>query len=171
MTIFQIAGPREINTYKGRAARTITDDDVRAFWSANEDIAFRRGCYVFGMRSGRGLTPAYVGKTTRNFHREALADNKVKRYQRVLANYRRGRPVLFFVLAPHRRGAPNVEHIDAVERFLIQTALRVNPEIANVQGTKLERWRIHGVIRSGKGKPSGAARKFRALFKLPRATR
>ncbi len=166
MTVFRIIGPRELPTYKGRAARTITDDGVRAFWRTNRDVASRRGCYVFGMRCGKGLTPAYVGKATRNFHREALADNKVKRYQRVLADYHRGQPVLFFVLAPHRRGAPNVEDIGALERFLIQSALLANPEILNVQGTKSERWRILGVVRGGRGKPSTAARQFRSLLKL-----
>jgi len=167
----KIIGPRELTTYKGKVARTITDDDVRAFWRHNEDVAPRRGCYVFGMRAGKGMTPAYVGKATRNFHREVLADNKVKRYQRVLANYHRGKPVLFFVLAPYRRGAPNVEDIGALERYLIQVAMRANPDILNVQGTKTERWGILGVVRGGKGKPSGAARKFRALLKLQRATR
>ncbi len=165
-TLFRVVGPRELQTYKGIAGRTITDEEVSAFWARNHDLAERRGCYVFGMKAPRGMMPAYVGRATRTFKQEALADNKLKRYQRHLVDYRGGSPVLFFVLAPYRRGAPNARHIEQLERFLIQRALLANAKLLNVQGTRSEEWAITGVVRATKGKPSRDARQFRSLLKL-----
>ena len=57
-TVFEIVGPREVPVYQGKAGRTITDENVRQFWEENDTLAKRRGCYVFGIRAGKGLTPA-----------------------------------------------------------------------------------------------------------------
>ena len=165
-TIFRVIGPRVVPVYEGRAGRTITDDEVRHFWEANHDLVHHRGCYVFGMRAGRGMTPAYVGKAGKTFRQEVFADNKLKRYQRLLADYRRGTPVLFFVVAPRRRGAPNSAHIGQLERFLIQSAVLANPDLLNVQNTKADEWGISGVVRGSKGKHSAAARGLRTMLKL-----
>ena len=165
-TIFEVFGPRPIPTYRGKAGRTITDDDVRRFWRANADIARMRGCYVFAMRSGTGLKPAYVGKATRAFRREVFQYHKLTRYQQQLADSRLGTPVLFFVALPRRRGAPPTRHIGDLERFLIETAATINPELLNVRCVPDPPWAIAGVLRRASGKPSEAARGFRALLRL-----
>jgi len=158
--------------YQGSAGRTITDENVREFWEKNADIADERGCYVFGIRAGRGLTPAYVGKATGSFRREAFAFHKLTRYQQFLADYQKGTPVLFFIVAPVKRGAPNRTRIAELEEFLIQTGQAANPHLLNIKGTKAEEWGIAGVLRGGKGKRSSGAREFRRLMKLgePSAT-
>ena len=165
-TLFAVHGPLEVPYYKGKAGRTITDDNVRQFWSDNDDIADERGCYVFGIRAGKGFRPAYVGKATRSFRRESFQSHKLTRYQQFLANYRRGTPIIFFLVAPKKRGVPNVTHISDLEDFLIQTGLRANPDLLNIKGTKAEQWGIAGILRSGKGKRSNAASLFCALMKF-----
>jgi hypothetical protein len=165
-TTFEIVGPREVPIYQGKAGRTITDENVSQFWKRNEDLSKRRGCYVFGIRAGKGLTPAYVGRATRSFKQEAFAHHKLTRYQQFLADYQKGTPVLFFVAAPKKKGAPNAAHIKGLEDFLIQTGLVANPDLLNVKGTKAEEWGIAGMLRGGKGKPSRAAREFKKLMKI-----
>lgn len=165
-TLFTVIGPCEVPVYQGKAGRTITDENVREFWAANPELESRRGCYVFGVRAGKGLTPAYVGKATKSLRQEVFAHHKLTRYQQFLVDYRKGTPVLFFLLAPQRKGAPNSAHIGELEDFLIQTGLAANPDLLNIKGTKAEEWGISGVLRGGKGKPSNSAQLFRRLMNL-----
>ncbi len=165
-TTFSVYGPREVPVHQGAAGRTITDDNVKEFWRTNNAIATRCGCYVFGIRAGKGWTPAYVGKATKSFRPETFAHHKLTRYQQFLADYQKGTPVLFFILSPTRKGVPNAGHITELEAFLIQTGLAANPGLLNVKGTKAEEWGIAGVLRGGKGKPSQSARAFKKMMKL-----
>lgn len=165
-TLFTVFGPRTIPTFRGRAGRTITDRDVRSFWQANTDIAALRGCYVFAVRAGSGMKPAYVGKATKSYRQEVFQYHKITRYQQQLADCRVGTPILFFVALPHRRGAPATTHVAELERFLIETSLAVNPGLLNVRFTLAESWGISGVVRRTSGKPSAAAKQFHALMKF-----
>ncbi len=165
-TIFAVIGPRKVLVYQGKAGRTITDDNVKDFWKKNADLAAGKGAYVFGIRAGKGLTPAYVGRATKSFKQEAFAHHKLTRYQQFLADYQKGTPILFFVTAPKKKGATNAAHIKALEDFLIQTGLAANPDLLNVKGTKAEEWGIGGVTRGGKGKPSKAAGQFKKFMKI-----
>lgn len=165
-TVFAVEGPIQVPFYQGKAGRTITDDNVRQFWDKNADLGARRGCYVFGVRAGKGLTPGYVGRATKSFKQEVFAHHKLTRYQQFLVDYAKGTPVLFFIVAPKKKGAPNAAHIRGLEDFLIQTGMSANPELLNIKGTRTEEWGIGGVIRSGKGKPSASARQLRQMMKL-----
>ena len=165
-TIFSIEGPFEVPFYQGKAGRTITDENVKQFWEDKPALAEERGCYVFGVRAGKELTPAYVGKATRAFRGEAFSHHKLTRYQQFLADYQRGTPIIFFIVAPRKRGAPNSVHIHGLEEFLIQTALAANADLLNIKGTRAEEWGIAGLLRGGKGKPSDGARQFRRLMKF-----
>jgi hypothetical protein len=164
--MFSVQGPYEVPFYQGKAGRTITDDNVRLFWDRNPEVGSRRGCYVFGIRAGKGLTPAYIGRATKSFKQEVFAHHKLTRYQQFLVDYAKGTPLLFFLVAPRKKGAPNEAHIKGLEDFLIQTGLAANPDLLNIKGTKTEEWAIAGVLRSGKGKPSTGARQFRRLMNL-----
>ena len=106
-TLFHVHGPLVVPYYQGKAGRTITDENVREFWTANAEMAKKRGCYVFGIRAGKGYTPGYVGKATKNFRQETYAPHKLARYQQFLADYRKGTPVMFLVVAPLKKGVPN----------------------------------------------------------------
>ena len=118
------------------------------------------------MRAGRGMTPAYVGKTNKGFGQECFTPDKLGKYNRCLSTYKRGTPVLFLVTYPRRQGRQNNTHIGDLEVFLIQTGVAANPELLNVQNTKAADWNIIGVLRSGAGKPSAAAGAFRKLMSL-----
>ena len=165
-TIFSVQGPYEVPCHKGKAARTITDENIKEFWRKHNVLSNRRGCYVFGVRAARGWKPGYVGKATKGFKHEIFTPHKLNRYQRFLADCLKGKPMLFFLVGPSKEGAPNVSHINKLEDFLIQVGVRANPELLNVKGTKKEEWGIAGVLRGGKGKPNSAAKQFRKLMKI-----
>jgi hypothetical protein len=162
MPIFNVHGPFKVPVYEGKAARTVTSDEGQAFWIKNTSLAKRRGCYVFGIRSGGGVTPIYVGKATKSFKQEVFQPHKLTKYQQALADYLKGTPVLFFLAPPATKGAPNVTSIGELEEFLIQTAVLKNPDLLNVKGTKKADWGIAGIIRGGVGKPSKAAQALKS---------
>lgn len=165
-TIFTVEGPRDVPVYAGKGGRTITDENVQSFWGDNDDLGGRKGCYIFGIRAGKGWTPGYVGKATKSFKQEVFAHHKLTRYQQFLADYKRGTPVMFFVLLRVKRGKVNNTHINDLESFLIQTGLAANADLMNIRGTKEAEWAISGVLRGGSGKPTRAARNFRQFMKL-----
>jgi hypothetical protein len=66
----------------------------------NPTLLDKRGCYVFGIRAGKGFTPAYAGKATKKFKNEVFGHHKLAKYQRYLADVAKGTPVLFFVISP-----------------------------------------------------------------------
>lgn len=146
--------------------------DTNALWdfwrdTIGEDLADARGCYVFGFRAGRGITPVYVGRATKTFRQECFAQHKIGKLNTGLLHYKRGTLVLFLLAAERRRGKPNKRAVADLERFLIENALARNDSLLNIQHTKEEKeWCIAGVFRSGKGKPSAAATKFRKALGL-----
>ncbi len=167
-TNFSVSGPYKVPTYRGNGGRTITDENVRQFWDKHEVFGASRGCYVFGIRAGRGLTPGYVGKATKSFRQETFAHHKLTRYQQFLIEYKRGTPVIFFVVAPKKKGVPNGKRIVQLESFLLFRLFHVaaNHDLLNIRGTKAERWSIVGVIRSSQGKPSASAQLFKQIMKI-----
>ena len=164
MTEFTVVGPLKIPLYKGKGGRTITDENVDRFWEANKKYRKRRGCYVFAIRAGKGLTPGYVGKATKKLKQEVFAHHKLTRYQQFLADYAKGTPVIFFVLAPVQKGKPNLVQIGQVEKYLIDLAVTANPDLLNEKGASPNKWGIKGVIRGGKGKTSHGTRDFRLML-------
>ncbi len=165
-TVFTVDGPIEVPFYQGRAGRSISGENVREFWERNPAVGDRVGVYVFGVRAGRGLSPGYVGKTTRAFKDEVFQSHKLVKYQRFLTDYQKGTPVLFFIVAPQRRGRRNTAHIRELENFLKQTGYAANPELLNFQGTRADEWGIGGVIRGGARRPSAAVRAFKRMMKF-----
>lgn len=165
-TMFNVSGPHEIPFYQGRAGRTITDDNTIQFWKEKEALAGARGCYVFGIRASKGFTVAYVGKATKSFKQEVFSHHKLTRYQQYLADVKKGTPVLFFLIAPQKRGAPNAVHINQLEDFLIQAGVAANQNLLNIRGTKVEEWGITSVLRSGRGKRSKSAKDFIQIMKM-----
>lgn len=166
MTDFEVHGPFEVPVYRGTAGRIVRPAEGTEFFRAHSAIGGRRGCYVFGMRAGGGITPVYVGKTRRTFTDECFTTHKIDKYNQCLVDYSRGTPVLFLITPPARRGAPNQVHIDELENFLIQTGVAANPDLLNVQGTRLAEWAITGVLRGRRGRPSQSAGLFKTMMKL-----
>jgi hypothetical protein len=154
-------GPHTVPTTKLNAGKTIDPDDIKTFWAANASLASRKGCYVFAMQAGAGLTPFYVGKATKGFKQEVFTAHKLNKYAKALASYASGTPVLLFVLAPQGTGATNLKAIKELEKYLIQRAADVNPNLTNIQNKAKPTWGIAGVLRAKQGKPSKAAQKLR----------
>lgn len=73
---------------------------------------------------------------------------------------------MFLVSIPETPGPVNRAAIRELEDFLIQTAVGVNENLLNVQGTGQSQWGIKGVIRSRQGKPSKSAKNFKMMMKL-----
>lgn len=164
MLSFKVVGPLKVRYYKDVGGRTIRAADVTAFWDAHAKFQKRRGCYVFSMRTGRGWTPGYVGKTKKNFKQEIFGPHQLTRYYEFMASYKRGRPMLFFVLAERAKGQPNNSKIREVEKYLIDLGLAVNPELLNKKDTKQPGWGIQGVIRGSKGNVSAGTESFRQML-------
>lgn len=165
MTRFQVHGPHPVSFQKGAAAKYLDSENVKKFWDDHPSHARERGCYVFAMKN-KGLVPWYVGRATKSFKQEVFSIDKLNKYNNALAKTKKGRPVLFFVAAPKKQGAPNVRHISKLERYLIRVAADANPDLLNVHGTKRDSWSVVGVLRSGQGKPGKPAIALRRSLKL-----
>ena len=165
MTQFTCHGPFPIPTAKLPAGKGITSAQIKAFWGQNPDYSAEVGCYVFGMKAGKGITPLYVGKATKSYSQEVFASHKLTKYLHALAAYKKGTPVMFFVAYPsNKKGAANLKHIAALEKFLIQQAAVSNPLLLNINHVSVPAWGISGVLRSATKKPTNGAVAFKALL-------
>ena len=166
MVNFAVHGPFKIPIYRGKAGRIVRAEEGRAFFRTHPVWARRRGCYVFAIRAGRGITPTYVGKATKTFQQECFTADKLGKCNRTLADYSRGTLIMFVIAAPTGRGRPADKQITLLEDFLIQIGVAANDKLLNIQGTKEEEWSLTGLIRSARGRPSSAAATFKAAMKL-----
>lgn len=166
MSEYTVYGPYRIPVDKRPAGRRV--GDLEAFWIDAISLKKKRGCYVFGMSASGGLIPYYVGKTVKIFEKECFTSHKIEKYNEALCEYKRGRPVMFFVTAPNKKGIVNGREIKIIEDFLIQVGLARNEELLNIKGTKKAKWSITHVVRGGIGKPTKAERKFKSMMRLGR---
>lgn len=164
---FTVDGPHAIERTQRPGGSIITRENITNFWYQHEDLAEERGCYVFGVRNGRGILPGYVGKASTGFAREVFQNHKLNCYYQYLAHTRKGTPVLFFVVAPRSRGKPNISAIEKCESELITLAVRTNPNLTNVRGTRGPSFVIPHVTEPTRGRPSDPARALCATLGLP----
>ncbi len=167
----EVQGPFEIPFARNKQGKIkfIRRSDARAFWGKNEvkGIKSKNGCYVFALRAGKGFTPWYVGKASKEMAHECFMDHKLQHYNEVIAGGRAGTPVMLFVVPPGTKNKLPKKMVDDLETFLIQSALYKNEALANVQKTgNRPKWGIVGVVRGGKGKPSVVSRAFRLMMGL-----
>jgi hypothetical protein len=123
----------------------VSEEDLGDWWDDVErlDLADKRGCYVFGMRQGRGTLPVYVGMTSsQTFRSECFNARNVKELNKLLAH--RGTLILFLV-APVGRGRTGKNTIKDVERHLIEVAVRRNPDLLNRRGVPKPLWIMNGI--------------------------
>ncbi len=169
---FKVEGPFDMKVAKGPGGKVVRAEEGREFFHRHRALARRRGCYVFAVRGGGkeggSYTPWYVGRATKSFVQECFADHKLSKYNECLIQYRKGRPVLFFIVAPPSKGKPPGNLIGKLETYLIQTAAAHNPEILNIKGTRKPRWTIDHVTQVRKGKTPKAAQAFKRTMGLER---
>jgi hypothetical protein len=166
MAEFYVKGPFVVPWVQRGKARIIDTDNLKDFWDTHvgTELQWARGCYVFGMRAGKGIVPVYVGRATKSFKQECFTHHKLYKINTSLLDWERGAPVLFLVPQDAKGGRTNTRLVAIAEKFLIQNAIARNPELANIHGTKLEKWGIRGVLRGGKGVPSAAAKDFKRMM-------
>jgi len=165
VTSLEVAGPFETECdLNNRGTKHIHAGHGREFFEENEWLAKRRGCYIFGIKSGRGLRAAYVGKATKRFDQEVFATDKLNKYNKALHKWDHGSPVLLFVLTP--TAVWSAPLITDVEEYLIRSVKRVWPEILNKHHTGADSWDISGVTADHPGKRSRAESVLSQLLKL-----
>jgi hypothetical protein len=135
----------------------------KAFWeqvdNCHPELRNARGCYVFAMNSGGGMTPWYVGKAERSsFLQECFTPSKISCYNDVLPRYDKGTPHLYFVAMLTPTGGfsqPSAGHqaIAFLEKMLIGQALKKNPDLCNTRDTALLRnMVVPGFLNTPKGR-------------------
>lgn len=165
MAIFKVRGWFKVDYEKRKGGRTLVFDNFWSDGSETHGLASERGCYVFAIKTGRGLDPVYVGKAAKTFKQETFNPTNRHKFQNGFSKYAKGLPVVFFVCHPGQRGKPNKKQIGQIEEFLIQAGAAKNPHLQNVKGAKTPAWSIRGVVGiSGKGKRTRSQTDFRQLF-------
>lgn len=155
-----------------------TEYDRATMWADLEarealGLADACGCYVFGIRAGRGVRPWYVGKAEKqSFKRECLTDDKLRKYNSVLLSASKGTPVIYFyartTMKKHAWSAPSKSRhmdIDYLERMLIGLALDKNKNLVNVKETGLLRNMIvPGLLNTPRGALTRQARELKKVM-------
>jgi hypothetical protein len=168
MASFTVLGPVAIPTIVGRSGgRSVDRAGLANFWEAT-DCGRRVGCYVFGIRSGRGTLPYYAGRTTNAFENECFTADKLMKYHYVLTDIARGTPVMFFAVLDTIRGRPSESAVGALEERLIALGMQRNDRMANVSSTRKDDLMVRGVMGtgSGRGRRTVAASAFRSMIGL-----
>ena len=163
MVAFVVHGPRRLKYESRKGGRTLVFDS--GFWTENDDIAAKQGCYVFAIRN-RGLTPIYIGQATKSFKQETFNPQNRHKYHDGFSEYAKGTPLMYFIVHPAQRGRVNAKQIANLEEFLIQAGAAKNPDLQNVRGRHRPKWSIKGVIRSTAGNRSAAETQVRTLFDI-----
>lgn len=161
--MFEVHGPFEV-PLEDELRQIVKRKDLHEFWE-QVGIGDRVGVYVFCIKSSSEM-PTYVGKTTRrSFKDEAFGPHQRNHYHEALRT-KIGKPCIYFIAHPNERGRTNAKAIDELETYLINEASRRNPNLTNLRKVKKYNWGICGVLRTGPGKPSTSATKFKGALGL-----
>lgn len=151
----RVAGPYEVLcSVNGKRSKHIGKDDGRELWDEYNGLGDERGCYLFGIRTGRAVRAAYVGKATKSFQQEAFTADKLQKYNAALHEWSHGTPVMLFVITP--KNIRSAKLITDVEEWLIREAKRAWPDLLNKHHTGADNWQISGVTAPHKGRRSDA---------------
>jgi len=165
MPTLDVEGPYEVKFQSNaRGTKRIEAADGREFFEEWEGLAGHCGCYIFAIRSGRGIRAAYVGKATKGFGREVFAVDKLQKYNTALNIWDHGSPVLLFVVMPGRSTSSKV--ITDVEEYLIRSVKRACPDILNKHHTGADDWDISGVTADHRGRLSQPEAALSRLLKF-----
>ena len=160
MICFRVEGPFEIKPLHGTYGRLIQKEAIEKFWEENPGCSEDSGCYVFGLRTGGGFTPIYVGQSSNGFKHECFQHHKLTHYNEAIAMHK-GTPIMFFVVKDSGPQAIFQTCLDQVEHYLIQLAVQRNPNLANVKRVE---WSIAGLFHAGSGHPSASTTALRQML-------
>jgi len=138
------------------------------------------GLYIFAIRrrgKGAGI-PWYVGinegRRHSSLYKEALTNEKLRKYARALAEEDSGSSLLYFLSPEDRRS----DHIPEMETFLIWLARQRNPRLLNRKKVRLspnslnwhlQQHRIVGILGQRRGRTPKEASGFRKMIGWDRA--
>lgn len=163
-TLFSVSGPWKIDVRANQhGAKRIEPSE---FWADDDEIASRRGCYIFAIRN-KGILPAYVGKATKSFRQEVFTPEKLNKYNEALHIWTHGTPVMFFVETTSR-GAAVSKRIGTLEQFLIREAKLANPALLNKHHAGPQEWEINGITVPHRGKKSVGEAAFMQMMDITR---
>lgn len=166
---FKVHGPFDVPRVGNLIARRIPDQ--RVLWDQVEEVApglsSAIGCYLFALRG----VVWYVGMAGRqSFMRECLTVHKQALFNEALQKVPNAKPKLFLLPKISSGGvfrtpsAQNHPVIESVESVLIGMAIKRNPDLLNIRGTKLLRdVNVPGVINNRQGQAT--ANSVKALRK------
>ena len=173
---YNVCGPFEVP----RGATGLIDmsrEPKKAFWKdverRSEGLSGACGCYIFGIKSGRGLLPQYVGRTRGNtFKGECFTPHKLNHYNAAVTASS-GRPMIFFLPKVTPGGAfaristNGHRDIDFLESYLIGVALERNANLLNKKDTKfLREMEVRGILNDSRGRPTNSAMALRSAMGL-----
>lgn len=168
MRDYSVYGPFKIPFKRPNGGGRLSEkDDIRKFFSSNkvQSLSDKNGVYIFAIQN-QSMTPGYVGKTGRTFAKECEANHKILKYNKVLSDYKKGNPVMFFIAPFGTKKKARAGDVKHIESFFIELGYGVNESLVNERGLKKPKWSIPGVLRSGQGKPSSSAKAFRKMMKI-----
>lgn len=156
----------------GGLLRSVTDASIDTF--KKSAWGKRLGVYVFGITVQNVPKPWYVGKGT-TLGSEAVDKDKLRKYAAAMLG-RTGTPHLTLLVAPIKGSKKKKQKaMDDLETLLIWVARARNPNLVNERKIDtspheiirlLDTLHIPGVLNSGQGKPSNAAKEFKTLMGL-----
>ena len=95
---YRVYGPLDIP--RTDDLRQVDRKRLSGFWkNANDaasELATATGCYIFGIRAGKGARPWYVGQAKKSFKNECFTPHKLLYYNTAVLK-RQGTPIMFLV--------------------------------------------------------------------------
>ena len=164
---FDVTGPFDLGRHgkKSLITKQSQVDLKHQLKNLNAGLDDSCGCYVFALKAGRGYTPYYVGQACRRgIIDEALNSGNREKYNKVCSESK-GTPVIFLIpmLTPtgryrKKRTNGNLGAIDFLERWLIATAIRKNPDLINNKEPRfLRNIHVAGIFNPTKGEATKAS--------------
>jgi hypothetical protein len=151
-------------------------DSMSSFWKTvnseiEEGLSESVGCYIFGIRAGKGILPWYVGLAEKqSFRKECFTPHKLNHYNQSIAN-RKGTPVLTLIskwTEGNRYAKPSGNgHNDIrfLETMLISHCIQRNSNLQNIRDTKMIREMVvEGLMNSSAGRNHESVSTFQDLI-------
>lgn len=164
---FKPFGPYNVGFESMPGGKRITKDNLKNFWETDslKKIRFSKGVYIFGMQITSGILPCYVGKTNNNFERECFTERNLYIYNGEIIRYeRKYKPFIFFLVYQQQKKQKISDRvIRELENYVINLAVDINPDLANIRGLESEdRFEISDL---GAGRGTGAPTRAGSFFR------
>jgi hypothetical protein len=167
---FDADGPYSFRSAVGSNNR-ISSKSLKAWFTQHaHEVGAHKGVYIIASGQKRPK-PWYVGLAAKQtFRAECCTPDKVGKINKALAAVGKGAPVLLFLQVTSKRGtlaAPVRKAVHMLETEMIQWCLSRNAKLLNIRkvAPRLAPY-VHGVLRSGPGKPHGSAVTVRKMLGL-----